>query len=342
MLAAALTWLGPKSGPPLVAVAPTSADKPDPALHDMLLSPKVCDGVSCSRLVCLIASSMSIVAADRVATARYPPYSSRPAAQSASLTPLAPAPRPGTGSTVGEGYDADLVNLPERNTAAAGAQAAKPSTDLPSGSGALLTATLPYASRTLQNGHSVEPYHRDDYHDDAGGSGGFRDSTRIPDRLGIRHHSSTAKGDHHRSAAAARGVRGGGRRAPPNRRTSRRRRKHRQLAWWERPRFLVVALALIVAIGLGVGLGVGLSQAHKNRNKDQNQKNSSDGGAANASNGIAPPLRPSQSGESGVVAVSVSVKAIGPTVTTESFVPTASTTRPAPGVPFTVDLSPLL
>ncbi|KWU44296.1 hypothetical protein RHOSPDRAFT_34086 [Rhodotorula sp. JG-1b] len=231
----------------------------------------------------------------------YPPYSSRPAAQSAS-------------ATIPEGYDADLVNLPERNTAA---RAARPSIEPPpnGAAGPLLAATLPYPSRAPDGNIN-----------DDDGAGCSDDpqrfpSTRRPERLGVRHHHSSpaATPDHHARAKSERKTGpNGGRRT--TRRASGRKRHHQQqrrkkLAWWERPRFLVVALVLIVAIGLGVGLGVGLSQANKNKRSGDSGSSTSNGGGINP---------PSRTGESGGVPVSVSANDVVPMA-----LPTAETLRPA-------------
>ncbi|TKA54862.1 hypothetical protein B0A53_02671 [Rhodotorula sp. CCFEE 5036] len=189
-----------------------------------------------------------------------------------------------------EGYDADLVNLPERNTAA---RAARPSIEPPPNSaGPLLAATLPYPSRTLNgtgNGN-------DD--GDKGGAGSDDPqrlpSTRRADRLGVRHYSSSAaRPDHSRSKSERNTGPHGGRRRESGRKHQQQRRK--KLAWWERPRFLVIALVLIVAIGL--------SQANKNKRNDNND------GGNNSNGGINPPSR---SGEAGGVPVSVSANDVVP------------------------------
>lgn len=208
--------------------------------------------------------------------------------------------------------------MPERNTATR----ARPSIEPPNGAGPpLLAATLPYASRTLDGNCNDD--------DGAGSDDPQRfPSTRRADRLGVRHpHPSSslaAKPDHHARSKSGRKTGHEGRRT--TRRASGRRHQHqhqrrKKLAWWERPRFLVVALVLIVAIGLGVGLGVGLSQANKNKRSDDDD-NKNGGSASNAGGGVNPPSR---SGESGGVPVSISAA----NDVVPMALPTAETLRPA-------------
>ncbi|GAA5904451.1 hypothetical protein JCM8208_004197 [Rhodotorula glutinis] len=246
--------------------------------------------------------------------AAYPPYKSRPslAASDVETTPAGQAARTPyrTGSAVGtgggegrylqaaqqieltqedkqEGYDATLLDLPERNTTAP-APAHEPLPGfLPSaGPPAALAATLPYASRA-----------RDDSFDDVDhkrrsngttGGGGTR-------KKGVRHDTTSAAHDHHRSRTSGGGA---ARQSSSRRRAS----KKRQLKWYQKPLALGALLALLLVVGLAVGLGVGLTKGKKS---DDGKQSTSDVG----SSAPVPPggVQPSQSGTSGNdVQVSVS------------------------------------
>ncbi|POY72908.1 hypothetical protein BMF94_4069 [Rhodotorula taiwanensis] len=199
-----------------------------------------------------------------------------------------------------EGYDADLVNLPERNTAAAQPRPSIEQHKQPGEQGAPYAANLPYASRALGNEHSFESYH-DSRDTSAKRLSGPGETTRN----GVRHQSST------------KGARDSGTKGRSAYRKSGRRRK-RKLGWWERPWFLLLCIAVIVAIGLGVGLGIGLSQANKNKSSDS-------GSASGTTSG--PPVEPSQSGATGDGSVQVSVSAnnVAPTETTRPREPDSVT-----------------
>ncbi|BGP19954.1 hypothetical protein JCM10213_006731 [Rhodosporidiobolus nylandii] len=226
--------------------------------------------------------------------AAYPPYASRPGGGLSSAghtgqseTPFR-APSAVEGSGVGrgtrqtdglmshgdgieltneekqEGYDVDLLNLPERNTAAQ--QAAPPrasSPPVPTGA-SVVAANLPYASRVREESFDSKKRHS---------------SSVAKDRLGVRHHS-TATGDHHRSSGRAHGQKDS---SGARRRSSRRKKK---LAWYQKPRFLIALLVLVVIVGLAVGLSVGLTQG----------KSSS----SSASSGMPTPTASTREGDGGV------------------------------------------
>ncbi|GAA5846677.1 hypothetical protein JCM9279_003406 [Rhodotorula babjevae] len=240
--------------------------------------------------------------------AAYPPYHSRPslAASDVEATPAVPGARSPyrAGSAVGsgggggegrylqaaqeieltqedkqEGYDATLLNLPERNTTAPAPPAHEPLPGfLPStGPSAALAATLPYASRA-----------RDDSFDDVdqkrrsnGATGGSGGGTR---KKGVRHDTTSAAHDHHRSRTSGGGA---ARKGSSRRRASRK----RQLKWYQKPLALGALLALLLVVGLAVGLGVGLTKGKK----------SDDGKVSTADVGSSAPVppggvQPSQSG----------------------------------------------
>ncbi|GAA6017953.1 hypothetical protein JCM8202_006210 [Rhodotorula sphaerocarpa] len=207
-----------------------------------------------------------------------------------------------------EGYDADLVNLPERNTAAAAATAAdpitasvRPSFERPDQSGVSLPADLPYASRALGNGHSFDSH-------DGKLNGGL---AAIGTRAGFDDDPSS-RTRHLRPGVEAR--------KPHGRRRVSRRRPKRRLAWYEKPWFLLLALATIIAIGLGVGLS---SKTHKSNAGDAAKSQSA------ASGGAQPTFEPSQSGGGGVqVSASNSGGGAAPTAMAAPSSPFETTTPP--------------
>ncbi|BGO95393.1 hypothetical protein NBRC10512_001862 [Rhodotorula toruloides] len=132
-----------------------------------------------------------------------------------------------------EGYDISLLNLPERNTAAA------PPADRNSSSA--LAADLPYASRQRDSSFDRSDGARESF---GSGKEGLTGGTT---KKTVRHHSSSK--DHHRSA--------------PKRGGSRSRRKGKKLKWWQKPITLVAILLLVIVVGVAVGLGVGLGVKKK-------------------------------------------------------------------------------
>ncbi|GAA6011510.1 hypothetical protein JCM10207_002644 [Rhodosporidiobolus poonsookiae] len=214
----------------------------------------------------------------------YPPYALRPAGDAVSsaahggpFRPLstvgaAVSPREGRGEKTSqaagggefeltqadkqEGYDVDLLNLPERNTAAqqaAEAEALKRvSSPPPAGT---VASALPYATRAR----------------DESPRGGKERPSRDVTRKGVRHHSSAAKHDGHRSN----GANGGSRK-----RSTRRSRKAAK--WYQKP-IVLAAIALgVVVIGLAVGLGVGLGA---NKSDDGDDKSASSATSAGTGSG---------------------------------------------------------
>jgi len=181
-----------------------------------------------------------------------------------------------------EGYDATLLNLPERNTTAPAPPALEPlPAFLPSaGPPAALAATLPYASRARDDPFDdVDRKRRSNGTTGGGGGGGTR-------KKGVRHDTTSAAHDHHRSHTSGGGA---ARKSSSRRRAS----KKRQLKWYQKPLALSALLALLLVVGLAVGLGVGLTKGKK----------SDDGKASTAGAGSSTPVppggvQPSQSGTS--------------------------------------------
>ncbi|TNY20209.1 hypothetical protein DMC30DRAFT_266404 [Rhodotorula diobovata] len=239
----------------------------------------------------------------------YPPYQSRPSMAPSDVDsttapgygPLAPYR---AGSAVGtngdgrylqaaqdieltkedrqEGYDATLLNLPERNTAAPAPAQAPERGFLPSSRPpGVLAAALPYASRARDT--SLDD---DDEHKRRSGGAG------APRKKGVRHDAASAGHDHvHRSRGSGGGAaaRGGS--------TSRRRgggkKRKQQLKWWQKPVALGALLALLLVVGLAVGLGVGLTQGKK-------KSDSKASTAGVSSSGFVPGgIQPSQSSNGG-------------------------------------------
>ncbi|GAA5907703.1 hypothetical protein JCM6882_008952 [Rhodosporidiobolus microsporus] len=226
----------------------------------------------------------------------YPPYASRPAVSS-SIGHHGGAQTPPfrTGSVVGasggkespsgnypeltkedkqEGYDVDLLNLPERNTAAAQQAAAEEALKRAS-SPPVNAASLPYASRTAGESSS----------DGIDGANGTK---------GVRHHHSSARRDHHRAN-------GHGAKDSAGRKRSTRRKK-KPLKWYQKRMTLIIFLVAIVVIGLAVGLGVGLTAGKDDDNDNSDSANSNPASTANQPSGVAP----SASGADGGVEVSAS------------------------------------
>lgn len=181
-----------------------------------------------------------------------------------------------------EGYDATLLNLPERNTAAPAPAQAPERGFLPSSRPpGVLAAALPYASRARDT--SLDD---DDEHKRRSGGAG------APRKKGVRHDAASAGHDHvHRSRGSGGGAaaRGGS--------TSRRRgggkKRKQQLKWWQKPVALGALLALLLVVGLAVGLGVGLTQGKK-------KSDSKASTAGVSSSGFVPGgIQPSQSSNGG-------------------------------------------
>ncbi|BGP35252.1 hypothetical protein JCM10296v2_007087 [Rhodotorula toruloides] len=182
-----------------------------------------------------------------------------------------------------EGYDISLLNLPERNTAAA--PPADPPADRTSSSA--LAADLPYASRQRDSS-----FDRSDGARESFGSG-KEGLTGGPAKKTVRHHSLSK--DHHRST-----VKRGG---------SRSRRKGKKLKWWQKPITLVAILLLVIVVGVAVGLGVGLGV----------KKNGGSSSSTTASP-AGPTIEPSTSGAGRTVQVSAS-EAPSPSIRPAGSVP---------------------
>ncbi|KPV71898.1 uncharacterized protein RHOBADRAFT_47350 [Rhodotorula graminis WP1] len=281
--------------------------------------------------------------------AAYPPYKSRPSltASDVETTPAGHGARAPyrAGSAVGagggegrylqaaqqieltqedkqEGYDATLLNLPERNTTAVPPAHEPVPGFLPSaGPPAALAANLPYASRARDDSFDDVDHKRRSNGTTGGGGGGG--GTR---KKGVRHDATSAAHDHHRSRTSGGGA---ARQSSSRRRAS----KKRQLKWYQKPLALGALLALLLVFGLAVGLGVGLTKGKK----------SDDGKASTANVGSSAPvppggIQPSQSSTTGndiQVSASSSDAAVGvagvtmqPTAAADGIAPTVAV-RPA-------------
>ncbi|GAA6046835.1 hypothetical protein JCM3770_005667 [Rhodotorula araucariae] len=253
----------------------------------------------------------------------YPPYQSRPGAQSdvhssaagpGARTPYRPSSMVGakqsrqgetqflqaaqdvelTKEDKQEGYDTALLNLPERNTAAEGLPR------LSSSSAAIVASTLPYAARAAD--------HPLDYDKRRSAGAGGRDGGG---KRGVRHHPSSAGQDHHRSrSSGGAGAKGGARKASVKGRRS----KKRKLKWWQKPIALGALLGLLLVVGLAVGLGVGLTQGKRSRDSEKDRPTSAPRNVPSVSNWAPVGIEPSASGAPNAVEVQVSASAAAATL----------------------------